>query len=192
MTVLTQRSVAAVASPIALVADAAVRRRPGRTRDGCSRYDGAETRPLIDTPRRPRHRRQLHPAGHRRPADVRDRGRSRRASGSGHCSSTCPATREWASSWARPTSVRRSDVRGRARAALLRGRPQPVATCGTPPPGRSVRRCCPTCASVAGGPAAWDADETIRRAIEIRNGVIVNPRILTFQGRSATPPHLPL
>ena len=45
---------------------------------------------------------------------------------------------------------------------------------------------------VAGGPAAWDADETIRNAIEIRNGVIVNPRILTFQGRSATPPHLPL
>ena len=35
------------------------------------------------------------------------------------------------------------------------------------------------------GPAAWDADETIRRAIEIREGVIQNPRILSFQGRAA-------
>ncbi len=46
--------------------------------------------------------------------------------------------------------------------------------------------------TVAAGPAAWDADETIRRAIEIRDGVIVNPRILSFQGRSPVPPHLPL
>lgn len=29
-------------------------------------------------------------------------------------------------------------------------------------------------------PEAWDADETIRRAIEIRNGVIQNPKILSF------------
>lgn len=42
---------------------------------------------------------------------------------------------------------------------------------------------------VMAGPAAWDADETIRRAIEIRDGVIQNPRILSFQGRSPTPPH---
>lgn len=47
-------------------------------------------------------------------------------------------------------------------------------------------------AIVAAGPAAWDGDETIRRAIEIRDGVIVNPRILSFQGRSADPPHTPL
>lgn len=45
---------------------------------------------------------------------------------------------------------------------------------------------------VAAGPEAWDENETIRRAIEIRNGVIVNPRILSFQNRSATPPHHPL
>lgn len=43
--------------------------------------------------------------------------------------------------------------------------------------------------TVAAGPAAWDADETVRRAIEIRDGVIVNPRILSFQGRSPIPPH---
>ena len=45
---------------------------------------------------------------------------------------------------------------------------------------------------VAAGPEAWDADETIRRAIEIRDGLIVNPRILSFQHRAPTPPYLPL
>lgn len=42
---------------------------------------------------------------------------------------------------------------------------------------------------VSAGPAAWDAEETVRRAIEIRDGVIINPRILSFQGRSPEPPH---
>jgi alanine dehydrogenase len=39
------------------------------------------------------------------------------------------------------------------------------------------------------GPAAWDRDVTIRRAIEIRDGVVQNPAILSFQGRSAEHPH---
>ncbi|TFC90927.1 MULTISPECIES: N(5)-(carboxyethyl)ornithine synthase [Cryobacterium] len=39
------------------------------------------------------------------------------------------------------------------------------------------------------GEAAWEADETLRRAIEIRNGVIRNPGILAFQKRSADYPH---
>ena len=39
------------------------------------------------------------------------------------------------------------------------------------------------------GPAAWDADQTIRRAIEIRDGIICNPRILSFQHRSPDYPH---
>jgi alanine dehydrogenase len=39
------------------------------------------------------------------------------------------------------------------------------------------------------GPASWDADETVRRAIEIREGRIINPAILEFQGREAEPPH---
>jgi alanine dehydrogenase len=42
---------------------------------------------------------------------------------------------------------------------------------------------------VMAGPSAWDASETIRRAIEIREGVVENPRILSFQGRSADPPY---
>jgi hypothetical protein len=43
---------------------------------------------------------------------------------------------------------------------------------------------------VLAGPDAWDADETISRAIEVREGVIQNPAILRFQGRSAEHPHL--
>ncbi len=39
------------------------------------------------------------------------------------------------------------------------------------------------------GPAAWDADPTLAPAIEIREGVIENPKILSFQGRSADYPH---
>ncbi|MFC4783931.1 N(5)-(carboxyethyl)ornithine synthase [Nocardioides sp. MAHUQ-72] len=43
--------------------------------------------------------------------------------------------------------------------------------------------------TVLGGSAAWDADPTIRRAIEIHDGVVQNPAILTFQGRSPQHPH---
>jgi N5-(carboxyethyl)ornithine synthase len=43
--------------------------------------------------------------------------------------------------------------------------------------------------TVLRGPAAWEADETIRRCIEIRGGVIQNPRVLSFQGRSPSYPH---
>jgi alanine dehydrogenase len=42
---------------------------------------------------------------------------------------------------------------------------------------------------VIDGPSGWDSDETIRRAIEIRDGVIQNPAILAFQGRAAGYPH---
>jgi alanine dehydrogenase len=43
---------------------------------------------------------------------------------------------------------------------------------------------------VLDGPEAWDGNETIRRAIEIRDGVIQNPKILSFQGRLEEYPHL--
>jgi len=49
----------------------------------------------------------------------------------------------------------------------------------------------PFVSTVMAGSAAWDADPTIRRAIEIRDGVVQNPRILSFQGRSAAYPHEP-
>lgn len=44
--------------------------------------------------------------------------------------------------------------------------------------------------TVMDGPTAWDQDHTISRAIEIRDGVVQNPKILSFQGRDLTHPHL--
>jgi alanine dehydrogenase len=43
--------------------------------------------------------------------------------------------------------------------------------------------------TVLAGPKAWDADDIIRRAIEIRDGVIKNPAILSFQHRARSYPH---
>jgi alanine dehydrogenase len=43
--------------------------------------------------------------------------------------------------------------------------------------------------TVLDGSASWDADQTISRAIEIRQGVIQNPAVLAFQHRSAEYPH---
>jgi alanine dehydrogenase len=43
--------------------------------------------------------------------------------------------------------------------------------------------------TVLGGPPAWAASETVRRAIEIRDGVIQNERILSFQHRAPDYPH---
>ncbi|MEZ0092558.1 alanine dehydrogenase [Streptacidiphilus sp. EB129] len=43
--------------------------------------------------------------------------------------------------------------------------------------------------TVLDGPRSWDADETISRAIEIREGTIQNPAVLAFQRRSPHYPH---
>ena len=45
---------------------------------------------------------------------------------------------------------------------------------------------------VMGGPEAWARDETIRRAIEIRDGNVRNSQILVFQHRAESFPHPPL
>jgi alanine dehydrogenase len=50
----------------------------------------------------------------------------------------------------------------------------------------------PFLGTVLGGRGAWDANSTIRRAIEIRDGVVQNPAILSFQGRAPKYPHGPL
>jgi alanine dehydrogenase len=47
----------------------------------------------------------------------------------------------------------------------------------------------PLLPAVLAGPRAWDGSDTIRRAIEIRDGVIQNPHILSFQHRSPDYPH---
>jgi len=43
--------------------------------------------------------------------------------------------------------------------------------------------------AILSGGDAWEANETISRAIEIRDGVIRNPNILSFQSRSPDYPH---
>ena len=42
---------------------------------------------------------------------------------------------------------------------------------------------------IMGGPEKWAGSETIRRAIEIKDGVIQNPKITSFQNRSTEYPH---
>lgn len=43
--------------------------------------------------------------------------------------------------------------------------------------------------TVLGGPAAWATSATISRAIEIRDGTVMNPEILKFQRRAEAYPH---
>ena len=43
---------------------------------------------------------------------------------------------------------------------------------------------------VLAGETAWTANETLRRAIEIRDGIIQNPNILAFQHRAREYPHV--
>lgn len=42
---------------------------------------------------------------------------------------------------------------------------------------------------IMGGPEKWKKSETIRRAIEIKDGIIQNPKITSFQNRSSEYPH---
>ena len=50
----------------------------------------------------------------------------------------------------------------------------------------------PYLSTVLGGPGAWDRDPVIARAIEIRDGIVCNPDILSFQHRAAEYPYRPL
>ncbi|MFF1920006.1 N(5)-(carboxyethyl)ornithine synthase [Streptomyces sp. NPDC058221] len=43
--------------------------------------------------------------------------------------------------------------------------------------------------TVLEGPAGWDGDRTISRAIEIRDGTVQNPAVLAFQNRAEQYPH---
>jgi alanine dehydrogenase len=43
--------------------------------------------------------------------------------------------------------------------------------------------------TVMDGPSAWDLNRTIALAIDIRAGVVQNPKILSFQGRAGDHPH---
>ena len=43
--------------------------------------------------------------------------------------------------------------------------------------------------TVLAGRDAWQADQTVRRAIEILDGAVLNPNILSFQNRQTQYPH---
>jgi len=43
--------------------------------------------------------------------------------------------------------------------------------------------------TVIAGPKAWQADDTIRKAIEIQNGIVINEAVLRFQGRENDYPY---
>ena len=110
------------------------------------------------------------------------------ASGPGRCSSTSPATRAWASSG---RARRRSPTRCSRSATGLHyyavdHSPSFLWNSATWENSEALLEYLPI---VMAGPDAWDADETIRRAIEIREGMVQNPRILSFQGRAATYPY---
>ena len=47
----------------------------------------------------------------------------------------------------------------------------------------------PHISTILAGPTAWDSNPTISRAVEIRDGVVRNPTILSFQGRADDYPH---
>jgi hypothetical protein len=59
----------------------------------------------------------------------------------------------------------------------------------TPPPRKISEALLPYLQPVLGGPDAWAGNATVRRTIEIRDGIIQNPRILSFQRRSPQYPH---
>jgi hypothetical protein len=102
-------------------------------------------------------------------------------------SSTCRATRGWASAGHSPHRLRTPC--------------SPWAATSITTPWTTARRCwnsatweisqalLPHLRTVLGGPGVWDSDQTIRRAIEIRAGIIQNPNILSFQHRAAQYPH---
>jgi alanine dehydrogenase len=47
----------------------------------------------------------------------------------------------------------------------------------------------PHLGALMSGPSGWDDSETVARAIEVRDGTIQNPKILSFQGRDSDYPH---
>ncbi|MCK7623752.1 alanine dehydrogenase [Streptomyces sp. RS10V-4] len=91
--------------------------------------------------------------------------------------------------WARPTSFDRPTrtVGGHVRYYAVDHSPSLLWNSATWELSQALLAYLPTLAD----PRSWDADETIRRAVEMRDGVIQNPSILAYQGRSPAYPHHP-
>ena len=69
--------------------------------------------------------------------------------------------------------------------ALIEARKKALAAEGLFDPAHKKKL--PFLPAVLGGPAAWDADGVISRAIDIRDGAVCNPDILAFQHRAPKP-----
>ena len=91
-------------------------------------------------------------------------------------------------SWARPTSFDEPsfEVGGKVRYYGVDHSPSYLWNSATWEVSEALLPFLPT---VLGGPEAWEANETIRRAIEIRGGAVQNEDILVFQDRSPEYPH---
>jgi alanine dehydrogenase len=92
-------------------------------------------------------------------------------------------------SWARPTSFDEPsfEVGGKLRYYGVDHSPSYLWNSATWEISEALLPFLPT---VLAGPPAWQANQTIRRAIEIRDGVIQNERIIAFQCRKPEYPHL--
>jgi alanine dehydrogenase len=91
-------------------------------------------------------------------------------------------------SWARPTSFTEPmfDLKGNIRYYGVDHSPSYLWDSATWEISEALL---PHLATVLAGPKSWDESDTIRQAIEIRDGVIQNPAILSFQHRSPGYPH---
>lgn len=91
-------------------------------------------------------------------------------------------------SWARPTSFEEPmfNVGDRVRYYAVDHSPSYLWAAAT---WENSAALLPFLPAVMGGPQAWDAEPTIARAIEVRDGVVQNSRILSFQGRHEGYPH---
>jgi alanine dehydrogenase len=92
-------------------------------------------------------------------------------------------------SWARPTTFDEPsfEVGGNARYYGVDHSPSYLWNSATWEISEALLPFLPT---VLAGPEAWEANQTIRRAIEVRDGVIQNERIIAFQHREPEYPHL--
>jgi alanine dehydrogenase len=90
--------------------------------------------------------------------------------------------------WARPTSFREPmfEVEGRIQHYGVDHSPSFLWRSATWEISESL---VPHVAAVLDGPDGWKASNTLSRCVEIRDGVVVNPKILSFQHREATFPH---
>ena len=183
--VLTHRDVTAVASPIhsARMVHFEARRRPGPLPSAWRNRPGADG----GLPHGVRHRGQLRPAAPRHTAMfLTEDDLAAFAPGSLIVDVSCDEGMGF--SWARPTSFAEPmlTVGGNICYYAVDHSPSLLWNSATWEISEALL---PHLQPVLAGPKAWDADPTIRRALEIRDGVIQNPAILSFQHRSPHYPH---